>query len=298
MKKTGRRQFSGETLQAYLYLSPALLIFLAFTIGPTLFVIYISFFDWNFLNMSASNFGGLENYLALLASASFWHSLLITLYFVIVSVPTGVFISLGIALLLMSRFPGRSFLRLAIFSPYVTPVVATSIVWIWIFHPQFGLLNGALRVLHLPALGWLQSPYWAMPGVAMYSLWHQIGFNVVIFMAGLIMVPQELLEAARIDGAGKWREFWSVTWPLLSPTTLFVVVVNTIGAMQAFTQFYTMTQGGPLEATTTTSYLLYENAFVFFHTGYAAALSVVLFIIIALFTLVQMLLSQKHTFYQ
>lgn len=284
--------------QAYLYLTPAGVIFLVFTILPALFVFYISFFNWNFLNASLSTYVGLGNYKQLLTSPSFWHSLLVTLYFVIGTVPVGLFLALAIALILMKPFRGRGFTRLSVFSPYVTPIVATSIVWVWIFNPQFGLLNGILHALHLPELGWLQSPHWALLGVTMYTLWHSLGFNVIIFMAGLSSVPTELREASRIDGATRWREFWSVTWPLLSPTTLFVLVISTIGSMQAFTQFFTMTSGGPLSATTTTSYLLYQLAFLFYRTGPAAALAVLLFVIIAGLTALQMAASRRRTFYQ
>jgi multiple sugar transport system permease protein len=286
-----------ETLSAYLYVSPALLIFGVFILLPTLFVFYISLFHWNFLNAAHSPYVGLANYVRLLHSASFWHSLWITLYFVLLTVPSGVLVSLAIASLLMSNFRGRGFARLAVFAPYATPLVATTIIWIWIFNPQFGLLNDLLHLLHLPALGWLESPRWAMPSVSLYTLWHAIGFNVIIFMAALSNLPSDLMDAARIDGAGSWQRFWRVVWPLISPTTLFVVVISTIGAMQAFTQFYTMTGGGPLGATTTTSYLIYEYAFVFYHTGLAAALTVVYFLLTALVTLLQFRFSKGRVFY-
>ncbi len=283
---------------AYLYLTPAALIFLVFTLGPAFFVLYISLFNWNFLNSAQSTFVGFHNYTNLLASSTFWHSLGISLYFVIGTVPVGLFLALVIAMALMNQFAGRGFVRLAVFSPYVTPVVATSIVWIWIFNPQFGLLNGLLHMAHLPELGWLESQRWAMPGVILYTLWHSLGFDVIIFMAGLSAISADLREAARIDGANRWQEFWSVTWPLLTPTTLFVLIITTIGSLQAFTQFFTMTSGGPLSATTTTSYLLYQLAFLFYRTGPAAALAVLLFILIAGLTALQMLLSQRRTHYQ
>jgi len=284
--------------RAYLYLAPSGIIFLTFTVLPAIFVLYISLYNWNFLNAAMSTFVGLSNYRELLTSGTFWHSLLVTVYFVVGTVPTGLFLSLAMALALMQPFQGRGFVRLSVFSPYVTPVVATSIVWIWIFNPQFGLLNGILHTFHLPEPGWLQSPHWAMFGVVLYTLWHSLGFNVIVFMAGLSSIPGELREAAQIDGASRWQEFWTVTWPLLSPTTLFVLVVSTIGAMQAFTQFFTMTSGGPLSATTTASYLLYELAFLFYRTGPAAALAVLIFIIIAGLSAVQMVVSRRRIFYQ
>lgn len=292
---TGSRQ---RTRSAYLFLAPAALIFLIFTVGPAIFVLYISFFHWNFLNASMSYFVGLHNYAGLLSSGAFWHSLWVSLYFVLGTVPVGICLALAIALALMQNFSGRGLVRLSVFSPYVTPIVATSIVWVWIFNPQFGLLNGLLHMVHLPEIGWLQSPHWSMLGIILYTLWHSLGFNVIIFMAGLSTISGELREAARIDGAGRWREFWAVTWPLLTPTTLFVLVISTIGSLQAFTQFFTMTQGGPLSSTTTTSYLLYQLAFLFYHTGPAAALAVLLFILIAGLTILQMMVSRRRTFYQ
>ncbi|MCY0880894.1 MAG: sugar ABC transporter permease [Firmicutes bacterium] len=280
------------------YIFPAAAIFLAFTLVPFALVILISFFHWNVLNAAQSYFIGLGNYRSLVTSGQFWHSLAVTLYFVVGSVPVGMAIALGIAMLLMQKFPARAWVRLAVFSPYVTPIVATSIVWIWIFNPQFGLLNAVLHKVGLPELQWLESPTWAMPSIILYTLWHSLGFNVVIFLSGLSSVSQDVIEAARMDGANRWQEFWHVIWPMLTPTTLFVLVISTIGALQAFTQFFTMTGGGPINATTTTSFLLYQMAFVYYHTGFAAALAVVLFAIIAGLTLMQFRLAQRRTFYQ
>ncbi|KLU61959.1 lactose transport system permease protein LacF [Peptococcaceae bacterium CEB3] len=292
---TGKRT-RLEAFQAYLYLSPSALIFLAFTLLPAFYVLYIGLFNWNFLNTSMSKFVGFSNYTALLKSPELWHSLIATFYFVLGSVPVGIFAALFIALLLMRPFRGLGLVRLMFFAPYVTPVVSTSIVWLWLFNPQFGLFNAILHFLHLPQIGWVQSARWAMPSVILYTLWHTMGFNIIIFMAGLTTIPSELGEVARIDGASAWQEFWHVTWPLLTPTTLFVTVINTIGALQAFTQFFTLTNGGPAGSTTTASFLLFQQAFVFYHTGYAAALAVLLFIIIAALTLVQMRVSRSEAY--
>jgi multiple sugar transport system permease protein len=287
-----------EAVQSYFYLSPAALIFLVFTVIPVLYVVYISFFNWSFYNTSQSTYIGLGNYAEVIKYPEFWHSLWISLYFVLATVPTGIVFSLGIAMLLMRRIPLRGLVRLAVFSPYVTPVVATTIIWVWIFNPQFGLLNGVLHLVHLPELGWLESPHWAMPAIAIYTLWHGLGFDVIIFLAGLSTIAKDLGESARIDGANAWQEFYHVTWPLLSPTTLFVLIISTVGSLQAYTQFYTMTGGGPLNATTTTSYLLYQMAFMYNHMGFGAALAVVLFFIIAGLTLLQLKVSNRYTFYQ
>jgi multiple sugar transport system permease protein len=293
-----RRLDQVNTWQGIAYLFPATAIFALAVVIPAIFVFVISFSNYNLLSSGAAHFVGLSNYAQVFSNAQFWDSLLATLYFTLGTVPTGTLVALLIALALMKRFPGQSLVRLAVYSPYVTPVVASSIIWIWILNPQFGVLNGLLHAVGLPELGWLQSPTWAMPGVVMFTLWHGLGFNVVIFMAGLSTVSAELREAARVDGANAWQEFKNVVWPLLSPTTLFVLIITTITSLQAFTQFYTMTQGGPIGVTTTTSYLLYEQAFLFFHTSYAAALAVLLFLIIVGLTLLQMRASRARTVYQ
>lgn len=278
---------------AFLYLSPALLIFLVFTIGPAFFVLYISLFDWNLLNSSLSHFVGAGNYRKIAGSADFWHSVVASLYFVGATVGGSTVLGLAIALLLASRGLVRRVVRLAVLTPYFTPLVATSIVWVWIFNPQFGLLNSLLHMVHLPELGWLQSTTWAMPALIVYTLWHNLGFTVIIFLAGLATVSNDLREAARVDGASYWHEVRDVVLPQLTQTTLFVIVITTIDSLQAFTQIYTMTQGGPLGATTTTGYLLYQESFVFYRTGLGAAIAVVLFVVIALFTLLQLRLSRR-----
>lgn len=280
---------------ALLYLSPALLIFLVFTIGPAFFVLYISLFDWNLLNASLSKFVGFGNYRTIGSSHDFWHSIVVSVYFVGAVVAGSTVFGLGIALLLSSRGIVRRIVRLAVLTPYFTPLVATSIVWVWIFNPQFGLVDSLLRLLHLPMVGWLQSTTWAMPAVIVYTLWHDLGFTVIIFLAGLATVSTDLREAARVDGARYWHEVRDVVLPQLTQTIVFVIVITTIDSLQAFTQIYTMTQGGPLAATTTTGFLLYEESFVFYKTGFGAAIAVVLFVVIALFTLLQLRVSRRRT---
>jgi multiple sugar transport system permease protein len=283
-----------DTRLGYLYLAPALAILTVFTFAPTLFVVYISFFSWNLLDPAQSHAVGLHNFTQLAGSASFLSSLFVSLYFVVATVGAGTVIGLAIALVLNRKTRGRSAARLAVFSPYVTPLVATSIIWVWIFNPQFGLANAVLHAIGLPELQWLQSITWALPAVIIYTLWHNLGFTVIIFLAGLTTMSQELSDAARVDGASSWQEFRWVTLPQLVPTLLFVVIISTIGALQAFTQFYSMTGGGPLDSTTTTSFLLYQEAFVFFHTGLAAAIAVILFLITAVFTLAQLRLGRNR----
>ncbi|MBC3842510.1 sugar ABC transporter permease [Streptacidiphilus sp. 4-A2] len=265
------------------------MIFAVFVIAPTAYTIYISTFKWNVLNTSMSKYIGFANYQTLFSSStpSFLSSAWRSLYFSGATVIGGTVLGLAIALLLQRGGKLLNGVRVAVFAPYITPVVATSVAWVWIFNPQFGLANSLLRVLHLPTEQWLQSSTWAMPSVIVFSLWHEVGFTVVLFLGGLSVLSTEMSEAARMDGANAWQEFWHITWPQLRPVTTFVVVITSITSLQAFTQFYEMSSGGPDYATTTLSYLLYQEAFLLFHTGYGAALAVVLFLVTAAFTLLR-----------
>lgn len=273
----------------WLFTAPALVVFAVFTVLPTAYTFFISLFNWNPLNIAQSSFVGWGNYRRLVGDStpSFGDTLLTSLYFTAGMVIGGTALSLAVALLLQRGGRVLGAVRVAVFVPHVTPLVATSIVWVWIFNPQFGLANAVLHLVGVSSVDWLNSSAWAMPSILAYSLWHEVGFTVVIFLGGLTVISGELSEAARVDGANRWQEFWYVTWPQLRPVTLFVVAITTISSLQAFTQFYLMTGGGPVHATTTLSFLLYQEAFVFFHTGYAAALAVVLFVITALLTLLQ-----------
>ncbi len=279
-----------QSPMGWLFTAPALLIFLVFTIAPTAYTLYVSFFRWNTLNTSLSQFIGLGNFRTLFAgdSPSFVDSALNSLYFTGGMVIGGTAISLGLALLVQGAGKFVAASRVAIFTPYATPVVATSIAWIFIFNPQFGLIDTVLKALHLGAPTWFQSPSLAMPAIIIYSLWHEVGFTMMLFLGGLAVISPELGEAARVDGANAWQEFWHITWPQLRPVTVFVVIITSIMSLQAFTQFYEMTRGGPAYATTTLSYLVYQEGFaVIGHTGYGAALALVLFLVIAGFTVLQ-----------
>jgi multiple sugar transport system permease protein len=277
------RALSGPV--GYLFTAPALAIFAVFTIAPTIYTLYISLFNWNSLNVSRSRFLGLRNYQELFTEADFPTSALNSLYFTVAMVIGGTALSLLIALLLQRGGRWIAATRVAVFTPYVTPLVATSIAWIWILNQKFGLLNLALRAIGVDGPNWLLSPTLAMPSVIAYSLWHELGFTTIVFLGGLSVLSPELGEAARVDGVNRWQEFWYVTWPQLRPVTVFVITITMIMSLQAFTQFYAMTQGGPGTATTTVSVLLYEQ--IATRTGYGAAIAVVLFIVTAALTLIQ-----------
>lgn len=293
------RRLGADGWQGYAFLLPALAILGAFLVLPTLWVFALSFFKWDFIGDPL--FVGLKNYNRLLFQDElFRKSLYQTLYFVVGTVPAGIALSLFIAVLLNAKLPGRGVLRAALYSPYVMPVIATTVLWQWIFNADYGVMNALLQGVHLPKLGWVRSADWIMPAIMIYSLWHFTGYNTVIFLAGLSNIPPELEEAAHVDGAGRWRTFWAVTWPLLTPTTYFVLFISMIGSFKVFVQVYQFTAGtgGPDRAAETIGFYLYQEAFQHFRAGYASAISVVFFLIIVAVTLTQMRLASRRVFYR
>jgi len=283
----GVRDFRS-TKTGYLFVLPALLIFGVFTIFPTLYTFYISLWHWNQYNIGLSKFVGVENYKELFQQGdpsfltAFGHSL----YFTVGMVLGGTTIALCFALLVQRGGRLVNFSRLGLYLPHATPLIASSLVWGMIFDPRFGLLDYGLNLLHLPTSQWLYSPGSAMPAVIIYSLWHDLGFTTLVFIGGLAVISDEYGEAARVDGCGPWREFWYITWPQLRPVTTFVVLITTIGSLQAFTQFYELQ--GAANSTVTLSFLIFQNASGQTPTlGFAAAAAVVLFAITVLFTLVR-----------
>lgn len=297
------RRGRWEALQGYSFLTPALVILAAFVLIPAFWVLWLSFYRWDLISSTAELLG-LGNYRRLIGDPLWWQSLAQTCYFVVVTVPVGMALAMALALLLHARLPGRGLLRAAIFVPFVTPAVATLVIWQLIFNHDYGLLNAALTALHLPRVGWLISPTWIMPAVIIYTLWATTGFNVVIFLAGLANVPPDLQEAARVDGARGWQVFRHVTWPLLTPTTYFVLLISSIGSFKVFNAVYVLTTGsagvtgGPDRAAMTIGVYLYKQAFEFFRAGYASAISVVLFAIILALTLVQTRVGGQRVFYR
>lgn len=303
IRAEGRPRVGGELLQAYLFISPALLLLTAFVIVPAVWVLWLSFYRWDLITSSA-DFVGLGNFDRLLHDRLWWKTLAQTVYFVAVSVPAGMALSLTLAVLLSGRFRGRALVRGAVFAPFVTPAVATILIWEWIFNKDYGLLNAVLQALHLPAVGWLTDPRWIMPSIIIYTLWSTVGFNTVIFLAGLANIPPHLQEAARVDGAGTWQVFWRITFPLLTPTTYFVLLISSINSFKVFNAVFVLAgsengaPGGPDRAGLTVAVYLYNQAFQFFRAGYASAISVALFAIVLTLTLLQMRIAARRVFYQ
>lgn len=294
-----------QTLGAYGLLLPVIVVFATFFYVPAILLFIIAFFHWNLISQNM-RFVGLQNFLVLWNQPLFWRAIVNTLYFSLTMVPFTVLLSLGLAMLFTgaARSKFRAALRSFIFLPHVTPIVATSIVWVWIFNPHFGLANYVLHLLGIPSLGWLSSVHWALPAVMINSLWHSLGLYVIIFLGGLTNIPNDVIEAAQVDGADRWAIFQKIIWPLLSPTTYFVIVLATINNMQAFSQIWAMTggahggAGGPAYSTTTDALLLYQTAFVYFHFSLAAAMSLILFLIIFSLTVLQKWVADRLVFYQ
>jgi ABC-type sugar transport system permease subunit len=291
-----RATTSGDALTAALFLAPSLLIFGLFVFYPLLSTASISLTTWNIVSPNKT-FVGLQNYQRLLADPRFAFILKNTVIYAVVVVSVSMILGLALALLLNRQLAARGFYRTAIFAPYVTSTAATALVWVWIFDPQFGLLNSALRWLLIPAPGWLSSPQWALVAIMIVAVWHNAGFNMIIFLAGLQNVPAALYEAATIDGANRSRLFWHITLPLLSPTSFFLLATGLIISFQVFDAVAVMTQGGPLDGTNVLVYYLYQHGFQNFQFGYASAIAMLLFAVIMALTIVQIVAARYWVHY-
>lgn len=275
-----------------MFLAPALTAIAVFFGIPVVGALIMSFTDFDIYalgNLSVVRFVGFENYARILETPLFWTALKNTFYFVLVGGPLSVAASLGAALMVSSRLARfKSFFRTVYFLPVVTSLVAVAVVWRYLFHPAHGLLNYVLSWFGIAAVDWLGNPNVAMPAIILLAVWKNFGYNMMIFIAGLQNIPDELYEASYIDGAGAWMQFVNITIPMLAPTTVFVVMITIIGYFQLFAEPYVMTQGGPLNATTSIVLLMYEQGFRWWSMGFAAAIAFVLFVIILIFTLLQL----------
>jgi multiple sugar transport system permease protein len=280
----------------YLFLAPAMLILGLFFFAPILFSLVLSLTDFDkyaLADNSNARWVGWSNYSHLLNDPLFKKSLVNTLYFVFVGGPLTVIVSLSAALLVSSkltRFQGLW--RTIFFAPVVTTLVAVSVVWRYLYHERYGTLNYALGWFGLGPVDWLGDGRWAMLAIIFLAVWKNFGYNMVIFVAGLQSIPEELFDAARIDGASAWHTFWNIKLPLLAPTFLFVGVATMIGYFQLFAEPYVMTQGGPLERTYSLVMFMYEQGFRFWRIGFASAIAFVLFIIILSATIIQLRLQR------
>ncbi|MDS0301143.1 sugar ABC transporter permease [Halogeometricum sp. S1BR25-6] len=263
----------------YLIVIPKVLLFGLIMIVPFLGAFYVSLHQWAPLAQTHP-FVGLENYVQLLHDKVFWKSLQNTVFYAGMLLLFDVPIALGLALLLNMKLKGTRFYSAAIFLPVVTSWVVVSLIWTWIYSPTNGILNVSLASLGLPTYDWLGNRALAMPAVTAMSIWKHIGFNMVIFLAGLGSIPDHYYEAAIVDGANRWQRFRYITLPLLKPTAFFVIVVTMIFSFRVYTQVYVMTNGGPVHATYTLMYYFWEQGFGQFNYGYASAMAVVLLVIV------------------
>lgn len=293
-----RGQQRREAIVGLLLISPWLVGFLAFTMGPVLASFGLSFFE---TDMFTIHFAGLANYRALLSTdvtvSLFWTALFNTSYYVFFSIPLAMVVGLGIALLLNQNILGQPIFRVLYYLPSVIPAVAVSLLWLWLFNPEFGILNWLLSLVRLPGLRWLMDPKTARLALVLMSLWGA-GGNMLIFLAGLQGIPTELYEAATIDGSSAWTRFSHITVPMMSPTLLFVLVTDVIGSFQVFTNVYIMTNGGPANATLMYVLYLYNLAFRQMRMGLASALAWVFLVIIMLCTLLLLRSSNAWVYYE
>ncbi len=277
---------------AWAFVAPALAVIGMFFFLPVLAALALSFTDFDIYalaDLSNLRLTGIRNYVELLGRAEFWNALGNTLYFVIVGVPLSMGASLGTALLLNARVARwKPFFRTALFAPVVTTLVASAVVWRYLFNTRYGWLNYALGAVGVPPIDWLGNPRFSMPAIILFAVWKNFGYNMIILLAGLQSIPAELYEAARIDGASAWRQFLYVTLPMLMPMLSMVGILTVAGYFQLFAEPYVMTQGGPLQSTVSVLYLMYDEGFKWWNLGSASAVAFVLFILMFAVTAFQL----------
>jgi multiple sugar transport system permease protein len=281
---------------AWAFVTPALLVITVFFFIPVLAALIVSLTDFDLYALADIRnlrFVGLDNYWHLLHTPDFWRAVANTGYFVAVGVPLSLAASLASALLVNSRLAYfTAFFRTVFFAPVVTTLVAVAVVWRYLLHTRYGLLNYALAHLGIHPINWLGDPHWALPAIIVFAVWKNFGYNMVIFIAALQSIPADLYEAARLDGAGLWQEFRRITLPMLRPTLLLVSILTVAGYFQLFAEPYVMTQGGPLQSTVSVLYFMYEEGFKWWNLGSASAVAFLLFLLILAVTALQLRLAR------
>ncbi len=292
-KNSGPQRKTGL---AMLFLAPSLIGVVVFLLIPVVLVIILSFMKWDLLR--PAQFNGVTNYLNIFKYDHMAHSLLVTLYYVVLNIPIQTVIALGLAMLLNRSLPASGLLRVICVLPYLATPVAMAVVWNWFFDPNAGAINTLLSLVGIHGPSWLTSTATAMPVIAFANIWQYAGYNMLFFLAGLQAIPHHLYEASRVDGASKVQQFFGITLPLLRPTMLFVLVTGVIGSFQVFDMVFVLTQGGPGYATQVVNLQIYQSAFVAFNIGDASAMSVILFLVILLFTILQFAYFRRRTVYE
>ena len=288
MKKFIGKFLNNHAIAGFLFILPALTGTLIFIVLPVAASFGLSFAKWDLLN--PIEFVGFDNYKLIFSEPLFYKILINTIVFAVATSVFGVIIPLVLAAILNSKIKCAEFFKTAYFLPFITPMIVIGVVWEWIFDPNIGLLNKVLQM----NINWLYDTHWAMPALIIVTVWKLIGYNMVIFLSGFSSVPDNLFEAAKIDGANPLQTFINVTVPMLSPTIFFVIIITAISSFQVFDLIYLMTEGGPLDSTNVLVYSIYKNAFEYFNVGKASAIAYVLFVIILCLTLVH----HHHQFHE
>lgn len=298
IRRGPRRGVSREVRAAYLFLLPGLLVLTLFFFVPVIAALLLSFTDFDIYAIASLDnmrLVGFRNYVELFHNPLFWTALKNTFYFVLIGGPLSVGASLAAALLLNARsLRFKGFFRTAYFAPVVTTLVAVAVVWRFLFHARYGLINYVIGLVGIDPVNWLGDPTWAMPSIIVLAVWKNFGYNMIIFIAGLQNIPSYLYEAADVDGASLWQQFRNITLPMLAPTFLFVGIITMIGYFQLFAEPYVMTDGGPLNSTLSIVLLMYREGFKWWNMGFAAAVAFVLFVIIFIGTLIQLRLQREQ----
>lgn len=282
---------------AYFFVSPALVTLIVFLFLPVAVSLLMSFTDFDIYSLADFRRARIiffENYLYLMKDPLFWKSVVNTVYFVLVGGPLTIFIALIVAIALNTKsLRFKPFFRLAFFLPVVTTLVAVAVVWRYLYHPRFGILNFLLSQVGISPIDWLGDPHWAMPAIILMAVWKNFGYQMMIFLAGLQAIPDYLYEAAKIDGANWWQQQFYITIPQLAPTTAFIGIITAIGYFQLFAEPYIMTQGGPLNSTMSIVLYLYQQGFKWWRMGYSASIAFFLFFVTVFIALFQMYIRRK-----
>jgi multiple sugar transport system permease protein len=276
------------------FVLPLLIVYVLFLLWPIVLGLRMSFFNWSLVGSGSGNFLGLANYQEALSDPNFWGALGNTLIFTVMSTPILVILSLFLAILVNRVRHVRWLFRIAFFAPYILPVSVMALIWSWLYEPGFGLLDGTFAQLGLPSVNWLTDTHVAMLSIVIATVWWTLGFDFVLYLAGLQQIPQEMYEAASLDGAGGWAKVWHITIPLLQRSTILIIILQVIASLQVFGQMYLLTGGGPNFTTRSVVEYIYDTGFTDFRVGYASAMSYLVFIVILVISVGQFWLLSRQ----
>ena len=294
MKRSSRLK-RRETVAFYAFISPWLIGLCVFTIGPIVASAYFSLTKYTIV--SPPEWVGFQNYVALTKDPLFWTSLYNTLYYVVLFIPLGIVTSFILSMLLNQKIRAMAVYRTIYYLPSIVPAVANAVLWVWLLNPQYGLINSGLKAIGIQGPGWLASETWSKPGIVLMSLWGT-GSWIIIYLAGLQGISQQLYEAAEVEGASRFQRLMRITIPMMTPTFFFTLVTGVIGSFQVFTQAYIMTNGGPVNSTLFYALYLFRTAFNYLKMGYASSMAWILFLIVLILTGIQVRLSNRWVFYE